>query len=370
MKKKALIFYIFSDGHFHAASAIEKGLEGLESDIDIKMVNAFSYTNPILGKIINKAYLSVIKKKPEVWGNMYDNPDLLKKTKKARETVHKLNMSKIKRLIKSYSPDIVFCTQAFPCGMISDYKKTSGDNIPLVGVLTDHAPHSYWLHDEVDVYVAPSEEVKATLVEKGVSPEKIKVLGIPVDPSFARTKAKSRILKEMGLSPQGPVVLIMGGSQGLGSMEEVVRSLVEDEQHKYQLLIVTGSNKKLYNKLKKLEKKEKTDRMCVLSFVSNIDELMEVSDIIVTKPGGMTTAEALVKNLPIMIVKPIPGHERLNTDYLVQQGAAIEIKDHADIHGKINELFDSAAFMEGMKENAKRISTPDSALNIAKLIFD
>ena len=368
MSKKALIFYISKhSGHFHAAIAIEKGLREVVCDIEVDKINALGYTNPILEKVINKAYLEVIKKKPEIWGHIYDNPDVIRKTKKAREVLHKFNMSKVKKLLEGNAPDMVFCTQAFPCGMVADYKRSSGKNILLVGVLTDHAPHSYWLFDEVDIYVAPSEETARALEKKGVPSEKIKVYGIPVDPKFREKHDKQKIKKDLGFLEDAPTVLIMGGSQGLGAMEEAVRSFLDDPGHDYQLLVVTGSNKKLNARLRRLGRKKKKNNIHVLSYVENIDELMEASDIIVTKAGGMTIAEALVKNLPILIIDPIPGHERMNADYLVKNGAAVEVEDFSQIHRKVNELFDSVDVLERMRENIKKISRPDSALDIAKL---
>jgi len=294
---------------------------------------------------------------------------VMKKTRKAREALHRFNMSKIKKLLDLHSPDVIFCTQAFPCGMVADYKKSCGKKTPLIGVLTDHAPHSYWLFDEVDFYVVPSDETARVLEQKGVPPEKIRVYGIPVGPKFRRQHDRHLIKREFGFREKDPTILIMGGSQGLGAMEEVVKSLLGDIRHNYQFLVVTGSNKKLNAKLKKLGCRKGGENIRVLSYVENIDELMEISDIIITKAGGMTIAEALVKELPMLIVDPIPGHERMNTDYLVQKGAAIEIEDYSQIHRKINELFDSEGMLERMKENTKKLARPDSALDIAKLAF-
>jgi len=372
MIKKALVFYISRySGHFHAACAIEKGLVEVVEDIEVDKVNALSYTNPILEKVINKAYMEVIKKKPKIWGDMYDNPEVMKKTKKVREVLHKFNVPKIKKLIDAYAPDIIYCTQAFPCGMTADYKRIFNKDILLVGVLTDYAPHSYWLFDEVNFYVVPSEETARVLERKGVSADKIKVLGIPVDPKFGVTHDATKIRKKMELSKEKPTILIMGGSQGLGAVETIVRSLLTDTEHAYQILVVAGSNRKLFSRLRRLKKrKQASDRVRILSFVDNIDELMEISDIIVTKAGGMTVAEAQVKKLPMLLVDPIPGHEQMNTDYLVGKGAAVEVKKGESVHGAINKLFDSKDTLPKMRKNLDQLGHPNSALDVAKLIFE
>ncbi|MGB2599488.1 MAG: glycosyltransferase [Candidatus Omnitrophota bacterium] len=369
MKTKALILYISKySGHFHGARAIEKGLCLTRSDTEVKLINAIEYTNPILGKIVNRTYLEIIKKRPELWGNIYDNPDVLKKTKTARGAIHKYNMSKIKRLMEKHKPDVVICTQAFPCGMVADYKKTSGSKIPLIGVLTDYAPHSYWLYDEIDYYVVPSSEIAHKLETKGVPRKKFKIYGIPVDPKFRTSHDKRRIRGELGFSGKDPLLLIMGGSQGIGAMEEVVKQLLADERHNYQLLIIAGKNRRLYNRLSRVARRT-AENMKVLRYVENIDELMEASDAIVTKAGGLTMAEALVKKLPILIIDPIPGHERMNADYLVNEGVAVEIDNFSGFHEQINSLFNSNGALLKMSERAAQLSKPESSLDIAKLAF-
>jgi processive 1,2-diacylglycerol beta-glucosyltransferase len=369
MKKNVLIFYISRySGHFHAACAIEKAFKDLDPEVVVAKVNALDYTNPILGKILNRAYLEVIKKKPEIWGNMYDNPSVLKKTKKAREALHKYNMSKIKKLIERFSPDAVYCTQAFPCGMVADYKRTSSSPIKLIGVLTDHAPHSYWLHDEVDYYLVPSEDIIEDLLKKGVPKEKIIASGIPIDPKFTNKNNKAETRKELGFSKDAPMVLIMGGSQGLGAVEDVAKSISKDKEHRYQLVIVAGKNRGLNRRLGRLEKKA-LGKIKVFSYVDNIDELMDAADVIVTKAGGMTTSEALAKELPLVIIRPIPGHEKLNSDFLTEKGAAIEISDFREIHKILNDLFDSKDAIQKMKEACRGISKPESAFVAAKTVL-
>ena len=367
MTKRVLLFYIsrFS-GHYHAAKSIERALRDL-GDVEVKIVNAFDYTNPILGKIITKAYIEVVKKKPQFWGNIYDNPEVLEKTRKARERFQKRGLSRIKTLMGSFCPDMVICTQAYPCAMVSGYKKETGDNIPLVGVLTDRAPHSYWLFDEADIYVVPSEETRDVLVQKGVPSGKIKIFGIPIDSKFSIMHDKKKICRRFEVLEDKRKILVMGGNQGLGALEDIVLSFSEDGEHDYQIMVVTGKNKRLFRKLKKLISTRKDKRFKLFSYVENIDELMEISDLIITKAGGITTSEALAKGLPMLIVEPIPGQERMNSDYLVSEGAAIEVDDISSIVSVTNDLFTSKKVFSKMEQNAVRLSKADSSLRIAEL---
>lgn len=369
MTRKIIIFYLTKySGHFKAACALEKALQEVYGDVEIHKIDALDYTNPILGKIVNKAYIEVIKKKPEIWGRMYDNVEMMERIKKIRKALHSFNKRKMKKLIDCYSPDAIFCTQAFPCGMVSDYKKLYSKKTPLIAVLTDHAAHSYWLHDEVDFYVVPSEETAEVFEKKGVPLKKIRIYGIPIDPKFHQTHDRALVKQKIGIQENSPVILVMGGSQGLGVMKEVVKAFLKDTKHNYQLLVVTGSNKKLYRQLRRLERRKGKGIVRILSYIDNIDELMEIADVIVTKAGGMTTSEALAKNLPMLIMNPIPGQERMNTDYLVKKDAAIEIKDYGQIYQKINEIFSTKKTLKRMRNSIGKISIQDSALKIAKLV--
>ena len=223
MRKRVLLMYISKNsGHHHASVAIENALHKLSDDIETSNINSFCYTNPILEKIINRTYMSIIKRRPEVWGYLYDNPNVVKKTQKLRDSIHRYNSKKMRALLDEFKPHAVICTQAFPCGIIADQKKTYRTNLLLCGVLTDYAPHSYWLYDAVDLYFVPSEETKEKLILNGIAKDKIKLTGIPIDLRFQKIIDRQKVIENLGLSPDLPVVLIMGGSQGVGPMKEIL----------------------------------------------------------------------------------------------------------------------------------------------------
>lgn len=367
--KKMLLLYISEDsGHHRASLAIEKALIELGGGVQTMNVNSFNYTNPILEKVINKTYMSVIKRTPEIWDYLYDNPNVLRKTQRLREMIHKFNTGKLKSLLDEFVPDCVVSTQAFPCGMMADYKKTFGLSIPLVGVLTDYAPHSYWIYDNVDRYVVPSDDTGRRLVDNGVAPEKIFSYGIPIDPKFAKSVDIGSILKKLSLDRDVPCVLIMGGSQGLGPIKEVIRAL-DRSFLKLQIIVVTGTNKKLYRNLSEragaFQKK-----VLVFDYASNVDELMQISTLVITKAGGITTAEALAKGIPMLIVNPLPGQEAMNTKYLLSQGVAVRAENPQDTVTLVEELLYSPDKLRVMSDKARALSRPHSALDIAKMILE
>ncbi len=368
-KKNIILMYVTEiSGHHSATLAIEKGIKILSPDAEALNINAFHYTNPISEKIVNRIYTTIIKKTPKIWDYVYDNPKVKNRLEKLQESLHKLNSPKFKKLFDRFHPDVVVCTQAFPCGMVADYKKDYNSKLPLIAVLTDYVPHSYWIYDNVNYYISPSEEVSLRLIKKGIPSYKIKSFGIPFDPAFNESVDKNIIKKNLELDPHLKTVLIMGGGQGLGPIKTIVKSL-EKLNSGIQEIIVTGTNKKLYNSLKK-KIKEYKKKILLYGYVHNINELMAVSDIVITKPGGITTSEALTKKLPLIIVKPIPGQEMNNTVYLMEQQAAIKIDEPELINEVIEDLLANPQELKRLSEAAGRIAKPNASLDIARFILD
>jgi processive 1,2-diacylglycerol beta-glucosyltransferase len=251
--------------------------------------------------------------------------------------------------------------------MVADYKKTYGSNLPLLAVLTDYIPHSYWVYDAVDYYITPSEEVSVRLEKKGINPAKIKSYGIPFDHKFNQKLKPDGIFSELKLNPHQPVVLIMGGGQGLGPIKTIVKSL-EKSKYNLQELIVTGTNKKLFRSLKgKIKHYKKEIRL--FGFIQNIHELMSISKVIISKPGGVTTAEVLSMGLPMVIVKPIPGQEVNNTNFLTQKQAAVKVDEPEKVYQAIDDLLGDQEKLERIKAAGLKIAKPDASMDIAKLLL-
>lgn len=369
-RKRIILMYISEiSGHHSATLAIERALrEVTGNDIELMNINAFNYTNPISEKIINRLYMAIIKKTPRLWNYLYDNPKIIKKISGIKKAIHKFNSPKLKELFDKFKPDAVACTQAFPCGMVADFKEESGCAVPLVAVLTDYVPHSYWIYDKINYYITPSVEVTRRLTEKGVEDKKIISLGIPFDHKFNARLSRMDAAGRLGFDPDIFTILIMGGGQGLGPIKTIVASL-EKLDRDLQEIVVTGSNKKLYRSLTK-EAKKYRKKIAVFGYADNVNELMDASDIVITKPGGITTAEALAKSIPMIIVRPIPGQEANNTAYLAEKKAALKLDEPEKINLLIEELIADPGKLKDLREAAGRISKPQASMDIAKLLLN
>jgi processive 1,2-diacylglycerol beta-glucosyltransferase len=365
--KRILLMHISAgSGHCQASKAIEAALRSADPSSRIVNVDCLNYMNPVLGRIISHTYLRILKTAPEIWDYLYDNQSVADKVRKLRDLIHRYNSIKLRSLLEQFRPDVVACTQAFPCGMVADYKKTFTRGIPLVGVLTDYFPHLYWPDNMVDYYVVADEETKGCLEKNGIDGAKIRVFGIPIDPGFARRQDPCRLKEEMGLDGTIPVVLVMGGSRGMGPIRETIRSL-NGLNSEFQLVVVAGLNRSLKKELER-EAAHFSVKTRVFGFAENMSDLMEAASVIVTKPGGLTTAEALSKGLPIIIVNPLPGQEAKNTQFLLKRGVARQV-GVSGLKDEVEKLLACPELYGEIRRRAKELAKTDSAVATAELLM-
>lgn len=369
MNKVRIIFlYVsFSSGHQRAAEAIMEALNTLYPQVDARGLNSFSYAYPRIEKVLGKAYLEVLKRTPKLWGYLYDNRNVLEATVEIRDILSRLNSRKFRKIITGFAPHAVVCTQAAPCAVISNLKRRKHQSLKLVAVITDYKAHAYWMYDNVDLYIVPTEEVKADLVNYGIKKDRVKVLGIPIDPKFQTRGIKAKAKQSLKLNPDLNSILVMGGGQGFGPIGDILGELALVKPP-FQTIIITGRNKKLYRNLKKIAGTFPFP-LTLMSFTRKIEEVMDAADIIITKPGGLTSSEALAKGLPIIIVDPIPGQEERNSQFLVREKVALRIDNINDINKVISGLLNSPARLNQMSRRALNLSKSKAALDAAHAIM-
>lgn len=347
---------------------MEEATQRLGVPVESMLLDSFSHANPILSKVTLRAYLTALKAAPEIWEWMYDNRELKERTVKIRELLNRGNSRKLQKILQHFNPDVVVCTQAFACGVLASWKAATGNRQPaLVGVLTDFVAHRYWAHDMVDLYIAPTEATKSTLVSQGVRADRVSVRGIPINGRYQQPIVKDAVIQALGFKPGLPLILVMGGSLGLGPMKSVIRKLDKLPQPFY-IVAITGQNEELKERLERRGAKLRHPTR-IFGFVDNVHELMEVAEVVVTKPGGITTAECLVKQLPMIIINPIPGQEAKNTEFLLSRGVAVQAAKATHVAEFVDDFFRNPEKLRSMRAAASELGCPHAARDAAQDIL-
>ena len=350
-------------GHFRAAKSIEDAISMVDPTAEVLSIDAMQFFHPVSSRIVDKVYFASLEKAPFLWGAIYDKKDAETALRPVQSFLAKSNFRKLDRLIRSYRPQAIVCTQAFPCGLVAYYKRKTGSPIPLIATVTDFWPHRFWFQPEVDVYTIASDWARARFREFGVPEEKVAVTGIPIHPHFSETMDKAAAQRSLGLEPGVLTVLVMGGSSGLGQIEETVRVL-DGSSVKAQFAVICGKNERLYEQL---NMQAFRSRVKVVGFTDEVYKYMSAADIVISKPGGITTAEVLAKEKLMIAVPSIPGQEYYNLRYLLRNGMALRAKTPADIPAQLKRLAEDRALQSRMKAAVTRVARPAASLDIARL---
>ncbi|MDY5212382.1 MGDG synthase family glycosyltransferase [Intestinibacter sp.] len=382
MSKKVVIMSASTGGgHNRAAKAMKDEIEKKCIDgehITCEIVDSLKLINTTMDKIISSGYEKSAKYTPKAWGGVYKMSDanIVSKHEYKGNLFNTILASKLKKLLKESKPDLIIGTHPFPMIALSTLKKkypyrnafNSFFVPPLISVLTDYTAHSTYIQDEIDYYIAGDEYVKEVLISEGVDEDKIKAYGIPVEKSFLEHREKNVVLEELGLAPDKFTVLLMGGSFGAGNIKDTLKELLNIDRD-FQILVITGRNESLKEKLEKSLEKHNIDKnICILGFTQNMNDILSAVDIIVSKPGGLTTTECLLKELPMIIPYYIPGQEEENMDFLSNCGAALRTSKKFTISVLLKVLIDNPERMQLLKNNIKSIKKQNTAEDIANLV--
>ena len=373
--KKIMIFYgSYGGGHISAAKAVKEYIENNYKNIEIQMIDCVEYVNRTLNKVTTKAYSDMAKIAPKAWGYIYKKSESGIVGKFSID-INKLMAIKLNKLLRNFKPDYVISTHPFSSFMCAYLKKKGKCDFKLSTIMTDFAPHDQWLMypEYVDLFFVAHEAMKSSLISKGISEEKIHSCGIPLSNRFLENYKKENILKEFKLQDNKKTLLFFGGGKmGLGKARtlEILKILASDFRD-FQIIAISGKNKDMYdNFIQIVKSNNREDSIKVLDFTDKVPELMSISDVVITKPGGLTTTESLVSNLPIIIINPIPGQEEENAEFLENNYVGIWIKKNDNIKDKLNSILSDSNTLNKMKENIKKLAKPYSTENICKIIFD
>ena len=356
-------------GHVQAAAALEEAWKAMSPRDTVQRLDVLEFTPKLYRKMYVEGYVKLVEHAPELWAVVFkktDNPNLVRKLTRLRRTMAKLTTNKFFTRLKQFKPDVVLCTHYMPLEIMGRLKSDPKLALsPLtVSVVTDFEAHALWMEPAVDLYCVAAEETKARLVARGAAPEKVAVTGIPIAAKFSGNVDATAVRKRYGLRDDLPVLLVLSGGFGMGPVAEIMGEL-NKLSTPVQLVVVCGRNEELRRELAVQERRHPTH---VLGFVTNMHELMAVSDLVLTKPGGLTSSEALAMGKPMFVLNPIPGQEAANSDFLLEHAAAAKANRVEDLPFRLEKLLNSPKLAE-MAAAAKALGKPQSALAVCQAVL-
>ncbi|MBS4174078.1 glycosyltransferase [Bacillus sp. FJAT-49736] len=370
MKDKILILSgTFGQGHQQVANAIKEAADLRLHEYDTVVVDFMAWAHPNMYPISHYVYMKSIQKLPQLYGYLYQKTHDRNAFSTGLNTIMSSGMGKMLKLLQQIRPNVVICTFPFAAGILSKLKEYGLTNVPLVTVITDHSTHSYWIHPFTDHYIVGSNGVRQELIRLGISDEQISSTGIPIRTKFLQPMEKEKWVQKYGLQPNFPAILIMGGGDGLIGEGLLKTDILDKLPFKAQFIILCGRNEKLRKQLE-MELKSSKHRFHLFGFIENVQELMAISDLIVTKPGGVTTSEAIAMEMPMILYKPLPGQEQDNALFLTKSGVAVQAKNPSEIMNAITGILNNVQTMFQMKENARSLQKKEAAFDAVHIIRD
>ena len=355
-------------GHLRASHAIESYILANSNDTLVNVVDTLKIISPVLDKTICDGYHFLATKTPKVFGKLYQQAN---KDNSFSQFVPKFNSlfsQKLIPLLAESHPDIIITTHPFANEMVSHLKGKGMITQPLICVMTDYGPHKAWIADNVDAYIVSTEDMIPELIEMGVKKELIYPFGIPVHDVFFNKEDKTSLLKELGLDVTLPTVLIMAGSFGVSNVMQIYKDIVKLATP-FQLILITGRNQKLFDAFEN-EIKVSPKQTKLVFFTNEVEKYMHASDLIVTKPGGLTVSEALACSIPLAVFDAIPGQEEDNADFLVSHEMGVRIQEGDDCANIIDSLLADHERLAKMRNSCQKFDKSQSSKNILSLIED
>lgn len=351
-------------GHHSTARAIIDCFTKLGHECE--MLDTFEYVNPLLADSIDSGYMFSTKYFPELYGKAYskfDKRDEKWDKRSIFSIFSKIVSNKLRDFIESYNPDAIIGTHSYACAIMTYLKEKGVVSCPLFGVITDFTVHPFWESTDLDYYITADEILNNQMRKKGISADKILPFGIPIREAFTSRISKTDAKAKLRIDDM-PTILIMMGSMGFGNIVKDMRAIDEFDAD-FQVLCVCGTNEKMY---REIESRRWNKKIIPYGFVHNVAVMMDAADCIITKPGGLTTSEFLAKGLPAIIMNPIPGQEDRNTEFLVNNGAALMVTETFGLDEALYEILNSPWRLDLLRKSVEKLAKPDAAKNLCEFV--
>ena len=373
---KVLIFYAsYGGGHLNAAKSIENCIKTNYKNIDVEMIDCMKYVNKTIEKVTTAAYREMAKKAPWAWGRIYSDAQ---KGPLAHITTrsNKIMAIKLLKLLREKKPDLIISTHPFGSQMCSYLKRKNKIDSKIATIMTDFAPHDQWLvgHEYTDYFFVAHNKMKDYLISKGISENKVFDTGIPISENFQKLYNKKEIFDKYNLDENKFTILFFGGGEfGLGKTRtvQIFNNFVEKtKNNNIQIIAISGKNPKMKSAFEEVVNSNNAEvNVKIIEFSNEVPKLMAISDLVVTKPGGLTTSESLASHLPMIVINPIPGQEEENAEFLESKNIAVWIKKSDNSKEIIKNLLNNKEKINIMKENTKILARPNSTRDICDILF-
>jgi len=365
--KRILVFSVSAGlGHIRAAQAIQaEANENFKDKVIVENYDALDFVTKTFKAMYSKSYTFLVNHAPSLWGLVYREmeKDVERKTLvKLVDAYDKISYKKLVRFIRNFRADFILATHFLPANVVVQRRISC----PLGVIITDYDVHKFWVNKGVWRYFVATPEVKWQLVQYGVPEEKIVVTGIPINPVFTIDKDKDGLMEKFGLRKDKRVLLLMSSGIGMdliGALKKLLEIKLD-----FQMLVVVGNEKRIYKKCLSIIKDLKQDRIKIFGYVSNIEEFMSVSDLVITKAGGLSITECLAKSRPMIILSPIQGQEERNCDYLLENNCAVKAKNIEMLGFKVVELLNNEEKIKSMSKNMEKITRPFAARQVLEYL--
>jgi processive 1,2-diacylglycerol beta-glucosyltransferase len=357
-------------GHVRAAEAVQAALRRTGAPVTVENYDVLSFMPAPFRKVYRDGYFKMVARAPKLVGWLYDATDKPFHGNRVQLRVERAGAARLLKKIRGFDPDIAVCTHFLPAALLDRERRKGRCRARIVTVVTDFEVHGMWLSAPSDHYFVAAEQARAHLESLGVASSKITVSGIPTDPVFAEPKDRRAMRRKHGWREDLPTILVSAGGFGAGNAGRMLESLVAAKLPA-QIVAVCGKNPGLKSALEKIVARRKTGALPVVKivgFTTEMDEFMAAADLMIGKPGGLTTSESLIKGLGWVVVNPIPGQEEKNAIYLLEHGVGVWCDNLHTLAYKVRSVLDEPGRLETMRNNALRLGRPDAGSIIAKFV--
>lgn len=372
MKQKKILLLSVSAGagHMRAAQAICAHVDAHQTEIAATHLDVMDFVPAGFRKLYTDFYIGLVNRHPALWGYLYQlthnaQPD--GSLQRLRRGIERLNTRALLREIIAFDADAIICTHFLPAEILSRMKRDGSIRCPIWVQVTDFDLHRMWVHEHMAGYFAASDEVGYRMRALGIPPHTVHVTGIPIMPSFGQVPQRNTCAVEFGLDPARTTLLLMGGGAGVGGLEAVAASLLALEAD-FQLIVMAGKNVAALAALTVLAERY-PGRLLAQGFTSHVERLMVCADLVITKPGGLTTSECLALGLPMIVNAPIPGQEERNADFLMEQGVALKAFDTISLEYRVRHLLDHPDQLAAMRAKAQALGRPAAAMDVLNTVL-